>query len=275
MVLPDSQEIAAAETVPSEALRALVDAVLTADFGSSRDALEAFAAVTVEICGADAAVVRLVEPEDAGLTAHAVHATSPALAAELAGSRAAVGDETRSSRMEFAFSTPIELDGEPVGSLDILRDASPFSEGERLLAQLAAGELALVLRVLRPRPADTDSAAERALVLAGEALAAGTDNDRIAEHVARLAADAAGARGGRPVAVTRRRAPACGVLRRIPGGGVGGALRSSHRPRLPHLPHPGPDRGCARRERAPGRAGRGRASARVRAGSRRQASSPA
>src|SRR6185436_1260409 len=95
--------------------------------------------------------------------------------------------------LEFAFSTPIELDGEPVGSLDVLRDGSPFSEGERLLAQLAAGELALVLRVLRPRPADTDSAAERALVLAGEALAAGADNEHVAEHIARLAADAAGA----------------------------------------------------------------------------------
>jgi serine phosphatase RsbU (regulator of sigma subunit) len=193
MVLPDSQERPDTLAVPSEALRALVDAVRMANFGSSRDALEAFAAVTVEVCGADAAVVRLADSDGTGLTARAVHATSPSLAAELAGSRVDAGEEAKSSRLEFAFSAPIELDGELAGSLDILRDTAPFSEGERVLAQLAAGELALVLRALRPRVADTESAAERALVLAGEALAAGSDNVRGAEHVARLAADVAGA----------------------------------------------------------------------------------
>jgi serine phosphatase RsbU (regulator of sigma subunit) len=193
MVVHDSQKRANRQAVPKEALRALVDAVRTADFGSPRDALEAFAAVTVEICGAEAAVVRLAEPDGAGLTAHAVHATSPALAAELAGSRVVADEASASSRLEFAFTAPIELDGEVAGSLDVLRDSSPFSEGEQLLAQLAAGELGLVLRALRPRPADTESAAERALVLAGEALAAGSDAEHAAEHVARLAADAAGA----------------------------------------------------------------------------------
>jgi serine phosphatase RsbU (regulator of sigma subunit) len=192
MVQPHSQERADSRAVPSEVLRALVDAVQTADFGSPRDALEAFAAVTVEICSADAAVVRLAEPDGAGLTAYAVHATSPSLAAELAGSRVKAGEET-TSRLEFAFSAPIELDGELAGSLDVLRDSSPFSDGERLLAQLAAGALALVLRALGTGPAVTESAVERALVLAGEALAAGSDPERGAEHVARLAADAAGA----------------------------------------------------------------------------------
>ena len=193
MVLPHSHERVDTGAVPSEALRALVDAVQMANFGSTRDALDAFAAVTVEICGADAAVVLLAEPEGTGLTAHAVHATSPSLAAELAGSRVEAGEETRSSRLDFAFSAPIELDGELAGSLDVLRDSAPFSEGERLLAQLAAGELALVLRALGPRPAETESAVERALVLAGEAFAAGSDHGRGPEHVARLAADAAGA----------------------------------------------------------------------------------
>ena len=85
MVLPSPEELADSRAVPSGALRALVDAVHTADFGSSRDALEAFAAVTVEICAAEAAVVRLADADGTGLTAHAVHATSPSLAAELAG----------------------------------------------------------------------------------------------------------------------------------------------------------------------------------------------
>jgi GAF domain-containing protein len=191
MVLPESEERAEFRAVPSEALRALVAAVRTADFGSSREALEAFAEVTVEVCGADAAVVRLADPDGTGLTAHAVHATSPSLAAELAGSRVAAGEKAKSSRLEFAFSAPIELDGEPVGLLDVLRDSSPFTEGEQLLAELAAGQLALVLRVLGRRTDDTQSAIERTLVLAGEALAAGTDNEHAAENVARLAAEAA------------------------------------------------------------------------------------
>jgi serine phosphatase RsbU (regulator of sigma subunit) len=192
MVLPDSQERADGPTVPSEALRALADVVSSDDFGSSGEALEAFAAVTVEICGADAAVVRLAEPEESGFRARAVHARSPVLAAELAGSRTASSDPGR-SRLQFECSWPIELDGELIGSLEVLRDGFPFSEGERRLAQLAAAELSLVLRVVHARTAEGAATVEQVLVLAGEALAAGADPDRAAEHVARLAADAAGA----------------------------------------------------------------------------------
>jgi serine phosphatase RsbU (regulator of sigma subunit) len=180
--------------MPSEALRALVETVRTADFSSERDALEAFATVSMEVCSADAAVVRLVEPAGAELTARAVEAISPSLAAELAGSRVAAGDGGRTSRLEFSYSAPIETDGESLGALDVFRDGSAFSESERLLAQLAAGALALVLRTLGARAPDTESAVERALVLAGEALAAGSDGERAAAHVARLAADAAEAK---------------------------------------------------------------------------------
>jgi serine phosphatase RsbU (regulator of sigma subunit) len=191
MVLPDSQERADAPAVPSEALRALVETVRTADFGSERDALEAFATVTMEICSADAAVVLLVEPAGAELTARAVQAISPSLAAEVAGSRVAAGDERSSSALRFLYSAPIETDGVSLGSLEVFRDSSAFSESERLLAQLAAGSLALVLGTLDARAPDTESAVERALELTGEALAAGSDGDRAAAHVARLAADAA------------------------------------------------------------------------------------
>src|SRR5712691_1177945 len=151
MALPDSQERADAPAVPSEALRALVKTVRTADFDSERDALEAFATVTREVCSADAAVVRLVEPAGSELTARAVQAISPSLAAELAGSRVAAGAEGSSSRLEFSYSAPIKTEGESLGSLDVFRDSSAFSESERLLAQLAAGALALVLRTLAAR----------------------------------------------------------------------------------------------------------------------------
>jgi serine phosphatase RsbU (regulator of sigma subunit) len=210
MVLPDSQELADAPAVPSEALRALVDVLHKADFQAPRDALEAFAAVTVEICGADAAVVRLADTKGPELIAHAVHASSPSLAAELAGSRMAPGDEPKFTRLEYGFSVPIEFGGELVGSLDVLRDGSAFSDNERLLAQLAAGELALALRALSPPAERVDSAIERALLLAGEGLAAVAQDGDTADHVARLAADAAGAdavalwraEGAEPVAAT-------------------------------------------------------------------------
>ena len=172
MALPDSQERADAPAVPSEALRALVETVRTADFSSERDALEAFARVTMEICNADAAVVLLVEP-DGELTARAVEAISPSLAAEVAGSRIAAGDERSPSRLEFSYSVPIETDGVSLGSLEVFRDSSAFSESDRLLAQLAAGSLALVLGTLDARAPDTESTVERALVLTEKRLPRG------------------------------------------------------------------------------------------------------
>ena len=171
----------------------LVDAVRTADFGSPREALEAFAAVTMEVCAAEAAVVRLADSDGGEMTAQAVHAVSPSLGAELAGSRVATGQAASSSRPGFVFSAQIESDGDVLGSLDVLRHGAPFSETERLLAHLAAGELALVLRALDPIVEGSELSAERALVLAGEALAAGAENEQDGTHVARLAADAAGA----------------------------------------------------------------------------------
>jgi hypothetical protein len=51
MVVPEAHELADTPAVPSEALRALVDALRKVDFSSPRDALEAFAAVTVDVYG--------------------------------------------------------------------------------------------------------------------------------------------------------------------------------------------------------------------------------
>src|SRR5437764_13317343 len=117
MALPGSEERADTPDVPTEALRALVDAVQKAELDSSRATLEAFAELAVEICEADAAVVRLAEPDGSGLSARAVHAGSPSLAAELAGSRVTPGDGKTASRLAFSFSAPIEMDGVLVGSL--------------------------------------------------------------------------------------------------------------------------------------------------------------
>jgi serine phosphatase RsbU (regulator of sigma subunit) len=194
MAAPDPKKTKRAPAVSGEALRALVDAVGAAHFGSMRDALESFAALAVEMCAAEAAVVRLAESDGTELTARAVHAVSPSLAAELAGSRVSPGDGRPTSPLAFEFSAPLEFGGDLLGSLDVLRDGAPFSESERLLAELAAGELALAVRALNAEAAGAEWPAERALVLAGEALAAGSFSEDSAAHLARLAADAAGAR---------------------------------------------------------------------------------
>ena len=121
-----------------------------------------------------------------------------------------------------------------------------------------------------PARPTTDSAAERALVLAGEALAAGADNEHVAEHVARLAADAAGARavvlwradGGEPeLAASFGESPA-----------AESAALSAARIALDSRTFLIQERigGAAVRERASRRAGGRRASARVRPGSGRE-----
>src|ERR1041385_8520274 len=122
MALPDSQELANTRTVPSEALRALVNALHEADFGASGDVLHAFAAVTVDVCAADAAVVRLANADGPEMTAQAVRAPSPSRPAGPAGSGLAAGETPRGARLEYGFSVPIELGGELLGSLDVLRD---------------------------------------------------------------------------------------------------------------------------------------------------------
>ena len=176
-----------------DALQTLIAALRDVALGTSGDVLETFAALAVDVCGADAAVIRLADEVDGGFTARAVHATSPAVAAELAGSHIPSPEADRPSRLGFALSAPVELDGKIVGSVEVLRERGAFSDAERVLAELTAAQLAVVLRADRRDPAGDDAQAARSLLLAGEALAAGADEADAAEHVARVAADAAGA----------------------------------------------------------------------------------
>jgi GAF domain-containing protein len=191
---------AAPDLIPREesgrvdAIRSLTRGLRAAALGSSSDVLETFAEVAADICAADAVVIRLADADGSGFTARAVHARSPALAAELAGSHVPAEDATRPLRLGYALSAPIEVDGHTAGSLEVLRERQAFTETEQVLAELAAAQLALVLRVDGRAAGAGHAWAERALVLAGEALAAGSDDARSAEHVAHVAAEAAGAR---------------------------------------------------------------------------------
>jgi serine phosphatase RsbU (regulator of sigma subunit) len=190
----DSLSRVAASGVAGDTIQALIKGLREAALGSARDALETFAAVAVDLCGADAAVIRLADADGNGFIARAVHARSPALAAELAGSHVPMEEAERPPALGFALSTPVKLGGNVVGSLEVLRERQAFSDVERALVELAAAQLALVLRADGHESAGGDVFAGRSLVLAGEALAAGSDDARSAEHVAHVAAEAAGAR---------------------------------------------------------------------------------
>ncbi len=185
---------------------------------------------TAEVAGADVVVARLLD-DSGGLTARAVHAASAALRAELEGSRLGPG-AIPAERCDELLRLPQPLRGVAerlgssgvlqlpvldadavVGSLELLRRRGDFDERERRLAAAAAAEVAFARRAL----GDGDGSAVATpdlLELAGDALAAGSDETRAADQVAALAAEASGAR-------------ACLVWRYEPQGPVLSALSGS------------------------------------------------
>ena len=154
---------------------------------------------------ADLVVVRVVDGGGLGVRAIA----GPAfLAAELEGSRLG-GDPpesevdeldrlsadaravARRANADAVLSLPVRVEGSVVASLELLRAGGGFTTGEREAARVACSQVALVLRgFVDGGPAPPPRAM---LELVAEALAAGADEARIAERIARLAADAAGA----------------------------------------------------------------------------------
>jgi serine phosphatase RsbU (regulator of sigma subunit) len=171
--------------------------------------LEAVVARTAEVTGADVVVARLVD-ETGSATARAVHARSPALRAELEGSRVAAAripaeghDDpeslppplrrvTEHLGAQGILQLPV-LDGDAVvGSLELVRRRHAFDRRERRLALAAADEVALARRAFGDGGA-ASAVAPDLLGLAGDALAAGSDEARAADQVAALAAEATGA----------------------------------------------------------------------------------
>ena len=86
---------------------------------------------------------------------------------------------------------PVRIDGRVAASLELFRARGAFRLGEREAARVAAAQVALVLRS-EVNGAGTALSAS-ALMLTAEALAAGGDEARGADRIARLAADATGA----------------------------------------------------------------------------------
>jgi sigma-B regulation protein RsbU (phosphoserine phosphatase) len=202
----------APETVSRSALDAVAEAsrALTAG-GTLHESLAAIAAAAASATGAEVVVARVLDPEAGQLKAHAVWAASPAVAAELEGSRFAVDElpaaevdepaelpspvrrAAERARAGAVLQVPVALDASSVASLELMRARTPFTAEERVLARLFAYQVGLAIRAAGDGAAGEPKGANGTLELAGEALAAGSDELRTAEQVTRLAAEGTGA----------------------------------------------------------------------------------
>src|SRR2546421_1646992 len=177
------------------------------------EALQIVVEAAARAAGAKVVIARVADDGRRILTAAAVTAESPALAAELAGARAPLNElpqheEAELSRLPLAprraaeragtaavVVLPIHLDGDVRGSLELMRD-SAFDDNERRHARVAAGLVSLAIRALGPATGpDDERQLEATLGLAGEALAAGADESRTAAELTRFAAEATEAAG--------------------------------------------------------------------------------
>jgi serine phosphatase RsbU (regulator of sigma subunit) len=160
---------------------------------------------------ADVVVARLGD-NGGGLIARAVHASSASLQAELEGSRISAGSVLSDENDEVlqlprplrrvadqlgataVLQLPVLAGGSVVGSLELMRRSGEFDERARSLARTAAGQIALARRAFGDRDG-SQGPSHDLLGLAGDALAAGSDEFRAADQVAALAGEATGARG--------------------------------------------------------------------------------
>ncbi|HET9323286.1 MAG TPA: SpoIIE family protein phosphatase [Gaiellaceae bacterium] len=193
-------------------------------------ALAALAAAAASGTGATLAVIRVAEQDGEELRTRGVWAASPALRAELEGSRIAadaigaaeltdddalpeairrLGRRWGATR---ALVCPVVTAGRAVVTLELARPGERFSSTEALLARVIASHASLLVRAVESPGGRTGAPSQdAALDLAGRALAAVAEEARTGERIARLALETTGAR-------------AC-ILWRSHGGGVGSAGR--------------------------------------------------
>ncbi len=173
------------------ATRAIIDGVPLAE------ALDALAVAAVELTACEIAVVRVTEPNGDLLT-RAV-AGPPALAAALEGAcapgdiDAALALTAAKTALPVAYAVAVEGTGGIAGSVELLRTGDELDPGERRLARVVADHVALALRVAAPAHGPRWSGAADLLEVAGDALAASSDEERAAERIAQVAATVAGA----------------------------------------------------------------------------------
>ncbi|MFN2627690.1 MAG: SpoIIE family protein phosphatase [Gaiellaceae bacterium] len=196
---------------------AALDALASAGVGVAEganltEALGLVAHAAARAAGADVVLVRVLERAGGSLSARAV-AAAAAVAAELEGTRLAPGELPEALLEDLTLApdvvrraaervgarslllVPVILGGQPLASVELLR-GRPFDGEERRSGLLAGAQVALVLRAFGVDGAPVASPGSgTALELAGQALAAGSDGERTAEEVTRLAAEVTGAVG--------------------------------------------------------------------------------
>jgi serine phosphatase RsbU (regulator of sigma subunit) len=158
------------------------------------DVLGAVATAVARATSSDIALIR-VRVDDC-LETRAVAASSPAVAAELQGSRVPVAGHdpdaaVRRLSLAAAVAVPIGAADETVGRLELYRASEPFAPADEALARLAAEYAAVALLAAGPNGAASQAdAATELLRLGGDALASGVDEERTANQIAQLAGEA-------------------------------------------------------------------------------------
>jgi serine phosphatase RsbU (regulator of sigma subunit) len=201
-----------------DALAALAAAAEGALEGAPLDeTLRVLAEAAARLIRADLALVRVGQPGGNVLVTRAVAGRSSVLASELEGSRLradALGDEpcelaaAEDGTMPASMRRAAVLSGAdrvlvvPVaagealrGTLELYRGGEAFSSRERALARVAAAQAAAALELDGGglHDARAGERAALALELAGDALAAGSNEAELAEYVVRIAGEATGA----------------------------------------------------------------------------------
>jgi serine phosphatase RsbU (regulator of sigma subunit) len=191
---------------------ALAEAGLALEAASSlNDALGTIATAVLEGAGASLVVIRALDETRSSLLPRAVATGSAAVAAEIEGTRLPLQDAAELEESDVArlpspvrraaeriqasavLLIPVHVDGRLEGSLELMREGPDFIDDEWQLARLAAGQSALAIRAFRNGTTDRYADVDTVLALAGEALDAGADEARTADHVVRIAAHATGA----------------------------------------------------------------------------------
>lgn len=178
------------------------------------EALQIVAEAAAAAADAEVVIVRVADGARGRLSAGAVATDSTAVAAELEGSWLSLDDlpateESDPARLPEAVRSaaervraphvlllPLLADGEPRGSLELMRSGLPFGERELKLARLAAAQAALAIRAFGGSVTGRTLEAESVLALTGNALAAAADETRTGEQLTRLATEATGAACG-------------------------------------------------------------------------------
>jgi serine phosphatase RsbU (regulator of sigma subunit) len=179
--------------------------------GNLHEAVGTIAPAALRAVEASLVVIRVLDETSGSLRTGAVATESAAVAAELEGTRLPLEQVPeleeadpvrlppslrRTAERIGASATvliPVRVDGRIEGTIELMRGGPDFGDEERRLARLAAGQAALAIRAFRNGVDDGRAAADTALTIAGEALAAGADGARMADQIVRLAADATGA----------------------------------------------------------------------------------